>query len=274
MNPLLVTLTALAFALTSHLPTPTVMSRLVKNDALFIAVAPSVILHNESFKNPRPGGKPQGILTPSNSQKLRVTQKTLANEPSKTLSLGVTIAETTFAALDFEAAGAVPDKPDVPIQIGIATGQLGAPPQLYDSFLSIDRPVTRGAQRVHGITNEQLLGSPSLLQLFPTLQEQLGNRPLVAHAHGTEKRFLASLPGHPFGPWIDTLKLARKVYPQAESHKLGRLCDDLDLTPSLRTLVPNRDWHDALFDAAASLLILFHIVEELDLADQPLEILR
>ena len=250
------------------------MSSFIENDALFIAVAPSMILHSPSFGKSRPSRKPQDILTPSNSQKLRVTQITLANQPTKTLPQRVTIAQTTFAALDFEAAGAVPGKPDVPIQIGIATGQLGTPPQLYDSYLSIDRPVTTAAQRVHGITDEQLLGSPTLPQLFPTLQEQLGNRPLVAHAHGTEKRFLASLPGHPFGPWIDTLKLTRKVYPQAESHKLGSLCDDLNLTPSLRALIPERDWHDALFDAAASLLILFHLIEELDLANQPLDILQ
>ena len=186
----------------------------------------------------------------------------------------MTIAETTFAALDFEAAGAVPGKPDVPIQIGIATARLGEKPVLYESFLAIDRPVTRGAQRVHGITDEQLIGAPTLLQLYPTLQTHLGKRPVVAHAHGTEKRFLNSLPGHPFGPWLDTLKLTRKVYPQAESHKLGRLCDELDLTPSLHDLIPDRGWHDALFDAAASLLILLHIIEELDLAQQPLTVLK
>jgi DNA polymerase-3 subunit epsilon len=184
------------------------------------------------------------------------------------------IADASFAALDFEGAGAVPGLPDVPIQIGIASGCVGQKPVLFDSFLAIDRPVSRGAQRVHGITDQQLVDSPTLLQLYPDLQLHLGNRPLVAHAHGTEKRFLASLPGHSFGPWIDTLKLTRKVYPQMASYKLGRLCDDLALTPNLRELVPNRDWHDALFDAAASLLILFHIINELELAQQPLDVLR
>lgn len=186
----------------------------------------------------------------------------------------MTIAETTFAALDFEGAGAVPGQPDVPIQIGIASARLAEEPVLFESFLAIDRPVTRGAQRVHGITDEQLANSPTLLQLYPDLQTHLANRPLVAHAHGTEKRFLASLPGHPFGPWIDTLKLARKVYPQAASHKLGRLCDDLAITPTLKKQLPDRHWHDALFDATASLFILFHIVKELDLSHHPLDTLK
>ena len=184
------------------------------------------------------------------------------------------ISEVTFAAIDFEAAGALPEKPDVPIQIGIATGRLGEKPVLYDSFLAIDRPVTLGAQRVHGITDGQLVGCPTLLQLYPTLREHLEGRPLVAHAHGTEKRFLASLPGHSFGPWLDTLKLTRKIYPQASSHKLGRLCDDLLLTAGLDELVPERGWHDALYDALASLQLLFHLIEELDLAEQPIDVLQ
>ena len=186
----------------------------------------------------------------------------------------MTIAEYSFAAIDFEAAGAVPGKPDVPIQIGIATARLGEDPVLYDSFLAIDRPVTRGAQRVHGITDQQLLEKPSLLQIYPTLRSHLADRPLVAHAHGTEKRFLASLPGHSFGPWVDTLKLGRKFYPQAESHNLGRLCDALQITPKLQQLLPERDWHDALYDAAASLYLLFHLIEELDLSQQPLSALQ
>ncbi|MEM9081728.1 MAG: 3'-5' exonuclease [Verrucomicrobiota bacterium] len=183
------------------------------------------------------------------------------------------ISETTFAAIDFEAAGAVPGAPDQPIQIGIATAKLGQIPTLFDSYLALDRPVTPGAQRVHGITEAHLADAPSLLQLFPTLKNHLADRPLVAHAHGTEKRFLAALPGHPFGPWLDTLTLAKKTYPKAPSHKLGSLCDTLLITPKLHNLIPDRNWHDALFDAAASLLLLFHLIEELNLASKPLQLL-
>lgn len=184
------------------------------------------------------------------------------------------IREVTFAAIDFEGAGGLSGQADLPIQIGIASARLGESPTFYDSFLSINRRVTRGAQRVHGITDEQLLDCPSLLEIYPVLAEHLGGRPLVAHAHGTEKRFLATLPGHSFGPWLDTLTLTRRIYPEADSHRLGGLCDDLALTAKIEALIPNRGWHDALFDATASLLLLFHLIEELDLAEQPLSILR
>lgn len=186
----------------------------------------------------------------------------------------MTISETTFAAIDFEAAGAVPGSPDVPIQIGMACGRLTEEPVLFDSYLAIDRPVTVGAQRVHGINDKQLKDAPTLLQLYPTLQKHLGQGPLIAHAHGTEKRFLAALPGHPFGPWVDTLTLTRKVYPKAGSHKLGYLADSLGLTPTLEKMIPQRSWHDALFDAAASFLVLGHLVQELNLANEPFDVLQ
>ncbi len=183
------------------------------------------------------------------------------------------LSELTFAAIDFEGGGATSDAPDLPIQIGIATARLGETPSLFDSFLSINRPVTPSAQRVHGISDQDLIGAPNLPQYFPTLQEHLTGRPLVAHAHGTERRFLSSLPGHRFGPWVDTLQLARRIYPDFSSHKLSHLCDTLTLTPTLTQICPNRTWHDALFDASASLVLLFHLIEVLKLENEDLTML-
>ena len=62
-------------------------------------------------------------------------------------------------------------------------------------------------------------------------------------------------PLHTFGPWIDTLALARRVRPDLTSHALADVCNALDLTPRLQELCPGRDWHDALYDAFACALI-------------------
>jgi DNA polymerase-3 subunit epsilon len=96
---------------------------------------------------------------------------------------------------------------------------------------------------------------------------------VVAHGRGTEKRFLRAFPGHGFGPWVDTLVLARAVWPGLPSHALQTLCEAAGVDGSIRQLVPDRDWHDALFDAAASLLLLRHIVRALDWLDRPLGLL-
>ena len=94
---------------------------------------------------------------------------------------------------------------------------------------------------------------------------------VVAHGKGTEKRFLRTFPGHGFGPWIDTLLLARAAWPTLTDHSLGALCEALALTAKVQTIVPGKSWHDALFDAAASLVLLAHLIDSLALADHPVE---
>lgn len=184
------------------------------------------------------------------------------------------IAQTGFAAIDFESAGTSRGQTDVPIQIGIA---LWSPDdghgEAFCSFLHTDRAVTWSAQRVHGITTAQLADAPTLLSLWPETKRLLGGRAVVAHGHGTEKRFLRAFPGHPFGPWIDTLNLSRAAWPAAPSHSLGDLCDMLDLTPRVESIAPSGQWHDALFDSIASLVILEHLVHTCSLAESSLDIL-
>ena len=140
------------------------------------------------------------------------------------------------------------------------------------SFLQCDQDITWSARKVHGITTHDLLEAPSLLSLWPTLKSQLGRGPVVAHGHGTEKRFLRAFPGHRFGPWIDTLQLARAAWPEQPSHSLGDLCAALSLD-DFSHHAPGRAWHDALYDALASLALLKHLVSEFNLADQSIAVL-
>jgi len=51
------------------------------------------------------------------------------------------------------------------------------------------------------------------------------------------------------------------------------LCGALGLTCSVEALLPARRWHDALYDALASLLIVRFLVKELNLSGQPLDVL-
>jgi DNA polymerase-3 subunit epsilon len=163
---------------------------------------------------------------------------------------------------------------DSPVQVGLAcwsaeTGYGGA----YVSYLFTDRPVQWSARKVHGIGPEHLAGAPSLLSLWPEFKQRLAGTVVVAHGKGTEKRFLRAFPGHGFGPWTDTLLLARAAWPGMADHSLGALCECHGLTESIRAQVPGKSWHDALFDAVASLVLLAHLIDVLALADYPVEIL-
>ncbi len=184
------------------------------------------------------------------------------------------ISDTVFAAIDFESAGTAKGQTDVPIQIGIA---LWSPATGYGetfcSFLHTDRPVTWAAQKVHGITTDDLQDAPTLLSLWPVIHRLLAGHVVVAHGHGTEKRFLRTFPGHPFVPWLDTLHLARAAWPEAKDHSLSALCDLLSVSAAVKERQPDRNWHDALFDSLGSLAILEELLDEHQWTDKPLELL-
>lgn len=184
------------------------------------------------------------------------------------------IRQCRFTAIDFESAGASRGSTDTPVQVGLACWSADdGHHNAFVSYLHTDAPIQWSARKVHGIGPQQLAGAPPLLTLWPDLKKRLAGAVVVAHGKGTEKRFLRAFPGHGFTPWIDTLLLARAAWPDLPDHSLGPLCDSHSLTDQVRALVPKKSWHDALFDSAASLVLLAHLIQTHDLADLPVECL-
>lgn len=184
------------------------------------------------------------------------------------------VSEAKFTAIDFESAGTARGATDQAVQIGMAQWSLSeghAGP--FVSYLQCSQPIQWSAQKVHGISTAHLAGAPSLLALWPEVKVRLQGRFVVAHGKGTERRFLRAFPGHGFGPWIDTLLLSRAAWPEWPDHSLGALSDRLMLDGKVRALVPGKNWHDALFDAVASLVLLEHLIESFGLHDLPADFL-
>jgi DNA polymerase-3 subunit epsilon len=186
------------------------------------------------------------------------------------MTLAPSIRHCRFTAIDFESAGATRGKTDSPVQIGLASWSAGlGHSQPFVSFLHTDQPILWSAQKVHGITPADLTHAPPLLSLWPEVKCRLAGAVVVAHGKGTEMRFLRAFPGHGFGPWIDTLLLARAAWPDLPAHSLGDLCRFHQLTASVQSLVAGRSWHDALFDSVASLVLLAHIIDTHCMLDEP-----
>ena len=185
------------------------------------------------------------------------------------------IRETAFAGLDFESAGERPDEAGIPVQVGIAEMSLlgSQPGSFFRSYLRTERPVTWAAQRVHGITDTDLAGAPTLLALWPEIKMRLSGRWIVAHGAGTERRYLRVFPAHGFGPWVDTLTLSRKILPGRDSYALSDLAAELSLVDEARSLLPDFRWHEALSDAVACLLLLQKLIELSGIGDHPVEAL-
>lgn len=183
------------------------------------------------------------------------------------------LAQLAFAAIDFESAGAAPGETDCPVQVGIVRVErlFDDNPQIFTSYIACERPVRWTAARVHGITTETLQGAPAFSSLWPDLRRMLSNCCVVGHNPSTEIRFLKTFPGHGFGPWLDTLAIARQAMPKLGDHSLSAVCEALQCVSEVNKLVPARRWHDALYDAAGSLCALRAIVQGLAMGQTTLQ---
>jgi len=168
--------------------------------------------------------------------------------------------EAILTVLDFESTGTVRGHPDEPWQVGMVEMKKGhVTGHTHESLLrvAVGRPFNPYAPGRHAEIRDALAAAPTMPELWPTWRPWLEGRPLIAHNVGTEKKFLRrAAPMHTLGPWIDTLKLARHVLPDLESHSLSDVCEAMGVIPRLNELCPGRNWHDALFDSFASALVL------------------
>jgi DNA polymerase-3 subunit epsilon len=186
-----------------------------------------------------------------------------------------TCKDARFVAIDFESTGEHAGEGGQPIQIGIAEIRSLEFDRnsFFSSYLKTDLPITKTAGKIHGITTAPLKHPPSLLELWPELQRRLSGRCLVAHGHGTERRFLGAFPMHGFGPWIDTLTLSRRFFPNLSSYALADVVAHCHLTEELYALHPIFRWHEALSDAIASLFILLYLIKTADLFEHRISFL-
>ena len=177
------------------------------------------------------------------------------------------IRHCRFTAIDFESAGAARGKTDSPVQVGLAgwSAETGHG-DVFVSYLHTTEPIQWSARKIHGIGPEQLANAPSLLMLWPDLKKRLAGAVVVAHGKGTEKRFLRAFPLHGFGPWVDTLQLARRFWPGVRDYSLETLIAAGGLQAELDAACPDRRFHDALYDAMASLLVLRHLIHHAGLS--------
>lgn len=170
------------------------------------------------------------------------------------------VLEAAWAALDFESAGASPGRSDEPVQVGMAVCRGGEITGFFRSYVHSPLRITRSARAVHGIGDDDIRDAPSMNALWPEFKARLGGAVVVAHGAATEKRFLRAFPLHGFGPWLDTLVLARAVLPELPAHALGDVASALGVEGEIRGCCDGLDWHDALFDAVACLAILRRVV--------------
>lgn len=138
----------------------------------------------------------------------------------------------TYAVIDFETTG-LSAGPDRIIEVGavlVRDGEIaGTFSELMDPGFRIPPFITS----LTGITNAMVQGRPRPEELMPRLRAFLGGHACVAHNASFDRRFFdaeMALAGEAHErPFLCSMLLARRLVPQAPSHKLGALMQHLRL---------------------------------------------
>ena len=183
------------------------------------------------------------------------------------MDCSMAILGSEITVLDYESTGSLPGYSNEPWQIGMVSLKQGKvdPASIFESLLRVDanRPFNPHAPGRHSVLRDEISEAPTRQELWPRVRNRLTDHPLCAHNIATEKKFVRSMaPMHRFGPWIDTLKIARKAWPGCSSYALEDLIVMLDLNPRVNALCPGKEAHDALYDAVASAMLLEHLLEQ------------
>ena len=131
----------------------------------------------------------------------------------------------------------------------------------------------------HGITSALVAKCPDFAHDFDLFAQLRKSGPLCAHNSSVEDRFLKSTWSYTrqspdfsnpkedhlltsWGPWLDTLSIYRRLYPDLDSYQLNTLIVLFGLEESLNHLAQKYcpkeriRYHCALYDALASALLL------------------
>lgn len=129
-----------------------------------------------------------------------------------------------FVSFDVETTGTRPGRDKI-IEIGAERFVKGKPVEAFSTFVRIDMSIPVAATRVHGITDDMLIGQPRIEDALEAFTEFCGELPLVAHNASFDVRFIgteAQEAGVPLPQKVvlDSYQLAKRALPDLFNHRL------------------------------------------------------
>jgi DNA polymerase-3 subunit epsilon len=158
------------------------------------------------------------------------------------------LTDVSFVALDTETTGLFPIMHRL-VEVGAVRFRLnGQELATFQTLINPEIPIPKDVQHVHGITDRMVRGKPTIEHVLPQFIEFLGHHDTILLAHNApfDLGFLAmaltrlriTYPPHYL---LDTLDMARRLYPAWPSHSLEYV--------ATRLKVAKRAEHRALSDA-------------------------
>ncbi|MDO8932937.1 MAG: 3'-5' exonuclease [Rhodocyclaceae bacterium] len=164
------------------------------------------------------------------------------------------------AVIDFETTGLSPDHGDRATEIAAVLVQDGKVVDRYQSLMNAGVRIPPFIAELTGITDAMVRQAPAAAAVMREVADFVGDTPLVAHNAAFDRKFwdaeLARIGRSRRQEFACSMLVARRVLPQAPSHKLGVLVDFAGLPVAGR-------YHRALADAEMAAALLVHLEEEL-----------
>ena len=185
---------------------------------------------------------------------------TTTSAPTGLLGRAVTV-------VDIEGNGQQP--PDI-VEIALLSLAAGGRPKVADLrswLVRPPRPITAVVTgKVHGITNRDVAAQPTWSQIAGEVAALLSGRVVVAHHATVEHRVLsAHLSQWRPGLILDTLRLAKAIWPGRASYALDRLVAEVPLPsppPELDTVTGCGQGHRAGYDTWMTAQLLVRLAAE------------
>jgi DNA polymerase-3 subunit epsilon len=166
----------------------------------------------------------------------------------------------TIAVIDFETTGLSPQQGDRATEIAAVIVRDGQIVDRYQSLMNAGVRIPAFITELTGITDAMVRVAPPVADVMREVSDFVGDHPLVAHNAGFDSRFwdaeLGRIGRTRAQDFACSMLVARRVFPQARSHKLGALVE-------LARLPVTGRYHRALADAEMAASLLIYMQEEL-----------
>ncbi|MFZ4539559.1 PolC-type DNA polymerase III [Propionivibrio sp.] len=164
------------------------------------------------------------------------------------------------AVIDFETTGLSPAQGDRATEIAAVLLQDGKVVGRYQSLMNAGVRIPSFIEELTGISNAMIRKAPPVADVMREVSDFVGGYPLVAHNASFDCKFwdaeLARIQRSRRQEFACSMLLARRLLPQAPSHKLGALVQFVKLPITGR-------YHRALADAEMAASLLAWLEDEL-----------
>ena len=165
-----------------------------------------------------------------------------------------------LAVIDFETTGLWPDGGARATEIAVVLVRAGGIVDRYQSLMNAGVRIPPFIESLTGITDAMIRRAPPAAEVMRQAADFIGDLPLVAHHAAFDRKVLdaelARIHQYRRQEFACTVRLARRLYPDAPNHQLGTLVEYAQLPVAGRA-------HRALADAERTAHLLLRMETEL-----------